>query len=102
VAGKMPAAGYKPAPHLKLMLRRFRPPVRAQVWCSATNQPVRIVSSKGDWRVHACAGPWITSGDWWTGSWDWEEWDVEVVSSGVYRIHQDRRVREWSVDGEYD
>ncbi|MBZ5602396.1 MAG: hypothetical protein LAO79_08825 [Acidobacteriia bacterium] len=101
-AGRMPAAGCKPAPHLKLILRRFRPPVHAQVWCSATNQPVRIVSAKGDWRVQACAGPWITSGDWWTEAWDWEEWDVEVTASGVYRIHQDRRARQWVVEGEYD
>ncbi len=85
---------------LKLALRRFRPPIRAQVWCSSNGQPMRIHSVKGDWRITACAGPWITSGDWWTDSWDHEEWDIEA--GGLYRIHQDRRVRLWFIEGEYD
>ncbi len=86
---------------LKMMLRRFRPPVAAQVWCAKDGQPVRIHSTKGDWRVAACAGPWIGSGDWWSDAWDREEWDVEVAA-GIYRIFQDRRVRQWFLEGEYD
>jgi len=87
---------------LKLAMRRFRPPCAAQVWCTASGQPVRIHSSKGDWRVSACAGPWIGSGDWWSDAWDHEEWDVEIAGVGLYRIHQNRRVRQWFVEAEYD
>jgi protein ImuB len=94
LAGKMPAP--------QLALRRFRPPCAAQVWCSRSGQPVRIQSSKGDWRVEACAGPWMGSGDWWSDPWDSEEWDVEINSDGVYRIHQNQRLRKWFVDGQYD
>src|SRR5262249_44310685 len=64
---------------LKTILRRFRPLCPAKVWCTNETQPVRIISTKGDWRVEACAGPWFTSGDWWTDSWDTEEWDVEIA-----------------------
>ncbi len=85
----------------KLVLRRFRPPCSAQVW-RTNGQPVRIISSKGDWRVQACAGPWLTSGDWWSDAWDCEEWDVETGDSGIYRIHHNRRMGKWFVEGEYD
>ncbi len=86
---------------IKMSLRRFRPPCPAEVWCSSNGQPVRIYSIKGDWRVEACAGPWITSGDWWSQAWDRAEWDVEVAT-GLYRIFENLRDRQWFLDGEYD
>ncbi len=88
-------------PPLALAIRRFRPPCPAQVWCTTHGQPVRVHSTKGDWRVQACAGPWISSGDWWTDSWDLEQWDIEAAA-GLFRIHQNRRIRQWFVEGEYD
>jgi protein ImuB len=101
----------------KLVMRRFRPPQHAQVWRGADGRPARISFSKADGRVIACAGPWRTSGDWWTGEpWDREEWDIEIagreitgreitagaVSGGVLRIHRDCRRGEWFVEGSYD
>jgi protein ImuB len=90
----------------KLTMRRFRPPQHAQVWRGTDGRPARISFSKGDGRVIACAGPWRTSGDWWTGEpWDREEWDVEITSAtagGVLRIHRDCRRGEWFVEGSYD
>jgi protein ImuB len=108
----------------KLVMRRFRPPQHAQVWRGADGRPARISFSKADGRVSACAGPWRTSGDWWTGEpWDHEEWDVEITgreiaagaisgvingaisgvnSRGVLRIHRDCRRGEWFVEGCYD
>jgi protein ImuB len=89
--------------NLKMALRRFRPPCSAQVWCAGNGQPVRIISSKGEWRVCACAGPWMTSGDWWTADpWDCEEWDIEVLGGGLFRISQNHRTRKWFVEGGYD
>jgi len=85
----------------RLALRRFRPPCLAQVWFTEGSRPERVFSSKGEWRVHASAGPWLTSGGWWESSWDWEEWDIQVPE-GVYRIHQDLCGRRWFVDGNYD
>ncbi len=85
-----------------LTMRRFRPPQHAQVWRGTDSRPARISFSKGDGRVIACAGPWRTSGDWWTGEpWDREEWDVEIAG-GVLRIHRDCRRGEWFVEGSYD
>ncbi len=87
----------------KLALRRFRPPCPAQVFCTASGQPVRISSPKVAGRVIACGGPWRTSGDWWTSDpWDRLEWDVEICNLGLFRIHQDCRTRLWRIEGSYD
>ena len=87
----------------QLVLRRFRPPRPVRVWCTGNGQPGKIISAKKEWRVVACAGPWRTSGDWWKGEpWDCEEWDVEVSDNSLFRIHQDRQMRRWCVEGSYD
>jgi protein ImuB len=87
----------------RMVLRRFRPPCPAQVWCTGNGQPARIFSSQGEWRVTAAAGPWSTSGDWWSGDfWDREEWDLEVSERGIFRVHQDRESKRWFVEGSYD
>jgi protein ImuB len=94
-----------PTSFQKLTLRRFRPPQHAQVWSGTDGRPARISFSKGDGRVIACAGPWRTSGDWWTGEpWDCEEWDIEIsgAAGAVLRIHRDCRRGEWFVEGSYD
>jgi protein ImuB len=86
----------------KLALRRFRPPLSAQVWC-ADHRPARIYSSSIRGWVVACAGPWRTSGDWWaSGVWEHQEWDIEIQSSGVSRIYQDCLQEKWFVEGNYD
>ena len=49
-------------------LRRFRAPVAARVMVDR-GQPVRIVTGQqqtGSGRIVACAGPWRSSGQWWT------------------------------------
>ena len=85
----------------RMVLRRFRPPRPAQVWCTGEG-PVRIVSYEGKWTVTASAGPWATSGEWWTEGWDRKEWDVEISGKGIFRIHHDRGSRRWFVEGSYD
>jgi protein ImuB len=92
----------RPVRSQNLVLRRFRPPQHAQVWLGTDARPARISFSKGEGRVLECAGPWNTSGDWWTGEpWDHEEWDVEMIAA-VLRIHRDRRRGQWFVEGSYD
>ena len=87
----------------KLAIRRFRPPCPAQVWCAVNGAPSRILSSKGSGGIVACAGPWRTSGSWWAGeAWDREEWDIEIGSLGVARIHRDFLRRQWFLEGHYD
>jgi protein ImuB len=56
-------------------------------------------------RVRVAAGPWRTSGRWWTGDstrWDRDEWEVELVDGRLYRIAQDRASGEWTIDATID
>ena len=86
-----------------LALRRFRPPRPAQVWCTSHGKPARIFSSRGGGSVVACAGPWRTSGDWWTSTvWNHQEWDVEIQSMGASRIYRDYLQGQWFIEGDYD
>jgi len=93
-----------PAPEEpSLGLRRYRPRLTAQVICGENGRPIRIQSSKAGGRVIACAGPWRTSGDWWTNEpWSNEEWDVELSTGPILRIHLDLLLNRWFVEGSYD
>ena len=106
------------------MLRRFRVPVAARVRVQK-GRPVRVMASRvpGGEVVH-WAGPWRTSGQWWTDAsvapaatenvhellirdtsaapWDRDEWDVSLADGGVYRIFHDRRVDRWFLEGMVD
>ena len=92
------------------MLRRFRVPVAARVRVQK-GRPVRILAPRvsGGEVVH-WAGPWRTSGQWWTDAsvapaaspWDRDEWDVSLADGGVYRIFHDRRVDRWFLAGMVD
>jgi protein ImuB len=89
--------------HARLALRKFRPPHPAQVWCTNFGTPSRIFSSIGGGSIVACAGPWQTSGDWWTSDvWDHQDWDVEIQSLGVFRICRRMTLGKWFIEGNYD
>jgi protein ImuB len=105
----------------KAAMRIFRPPVPATVE-TCNGFPVRVFFSglRGD--AISVAGPWRSSGDWWTEeSWLQDEWDVEIkVRSGIrsrpiteqkqtqiresvlYRIYRDAATGNWFVRGSYD
>ena len=101
---------------LRPMLRRFRVPVAARVRVQK-GRPVRVMAPRvsGGEVVH-WAGPWRTSGHWWTGAseapaaapspgaspWDRDEWDVSLADGSVYRIFHDRRVDRWFLAGMVD
>jgi len=59
--------------------------------------------SGGD--VQRCAGPWRTSGGWWTvptKAWDRDEWDVTLTDGATYRIFRDRGSDAWFIEGAVD
>ncbi len=83
-----------------LPLRRFRPPLEAEVrvW---ERQPVWFRCSRVGGTVALCRGPWAHSGQWWeSDGWNRLEWDVELRVGGVYRLVKERA--RWTVEGMYD
>jgi protein ImuB len=84
-----------------LPLRALRPPRPARVQM-ASGQPVHV-QAQGAPRGHvvSCAGPWRTSGDWWTTDpWARDEWDVALSDGALYRIYCEQG--RWFVEGSYD
>ena len=107
-----------PKHHALIALRVFRPPIESRV---ETRQgcPVRVTFSGISGQVVSTAGPWHTSGDWWThDSWSHHEWDVALrspskrVGTGggahrkpaiaLYRIGRVLATGKWFVRGIYD
>jgi protein ImuB len=94
-------------------LRRFRLPIptRAQVH---EGRPVRLVIDRHGFTSGAitqAAGPWRTSGEWWTtgsmssassAAWDRDEWEIAMNDGTVYRLFVEREVGQWFVEGVID
>lgn len=71
---------------LGLPLRRFRPPLPAQVDLQRYI-PLRVASQIAHGEVIDAAGPYRASGNWWDrDGWCVEEWDVELGDGALYRI----------------
>jgi protein ImuB len=96
------------------VLRRQRVPPAIRVSVEH-GRPVHLAASKRGMpqgAVTQAAGPWRTSGGWWTlppkgGSheicpWSRDEWDVALESGAVCRIYQDRTTERWFLEGVYD
>ena len=108
-----------------LALRIFRPAWQLRIRLSE-GRPVHIsavASSSGraelQGRVVWSAGPWRSSGDWWTENskekgasknqvpWDREEWDIALANGNgtgvaLYRIYRDLASGHWFTDASYD
>lgn len=83
-----------------LVLRRFRPPLAAEVRVRE-RQPIWFRCSRTGGAVAECRGPWAHSGQWWEADgWNRLEWDVELRAGGVYRLVKERT--KWTVEGMYD
>jgi protein ImuB len=88
-------------------LRRFRPPLRANVTLE-NGQPIHLACRRKDvqgnvlWR----AGPWRSSGDWWEReAWSRDEWDLALQnedSISFFRLVHDLLGGGWFVEGTYD
>ncbi|HXJ94439.1 MAG TPA: DNA polymerase Y family protein [Terriglobia bacterium] len=117
-----------PESRTPVLLRLFRPPLAVSVEVQAGHL-VRVDSTQVHGRVVSIAGPWRTSGAWWTDdSWEHDEWDAEiaVVSRRLsvvsysqhlrkvegrklkvervycYRLYRDLTNGHWFVGGVYD
>lgn len=90
----------RPGPSACLSLRMFRPPKAARVSLMSSH-PAYIAAGaiRGD--VVESAGPWRTSGDWWTAEeWSRDEWDISLSDGGLYRLYC--CPRGWFLEGSYD
>jgi len=94
-------AGARPAP--RLTLRAVRPPARAEVRVEG-GRPVRVRSAVAQGEVLEVAGPWRTTGQWWseTGHFAVDHYDVQMSDGSVLRLCFDWRQNQWQVDGVYD
>ncbi len=114
------------AKETRLALRVFRPPWQLQVKLgegrpvalAAVTTPARQGELQG--KVLWSAGPWRSSGDWWTENakeesankdpacpWDREEWDVALAngnggSVALYCIYRDLTSGKWFAEASYD
>jgi protein ImuB len=95
-AMKEKGAGRNACP-TQLAFRVFRPPVGAKVQADFLSAP----GIRG--KILQLAGPWRTSGDWWTpGPWARDEWDIELTDGALYRIYCDAQSGRWFIEGSYD
>jgi protein ImuB len=93
-----------PEPHeaIRLVMRVFRPAIHAEVKV-VNAAPKRVIASGVKGKVIECAGPWKTSGEWWTETaWTREEWDVALDDGALYRIYEQPDKHDWYVHSIYD
>ena len=84
----------------RMALRIFRPARAARV-ALASGQPSFVMADGVRGKVVELAGPWRTSGDWWTPDpWHRDEWDIALSDGALYRIYC--APRGWFVGGSYD
>jgi len=84
----------------KLSLRIFRPPRSARV-ALASGQPSFVAADGIRGKILDLAGPWRTSGDWWTADpWLRDEWDIALSDGALYRLYC--CPRGWFLEGSYD
>jgi len=92
-------------------IRRLRPAPSARVRVEK-GRPVEVsLSERTAYResrgvaVTTAAGPWRTSGHWWSSdgqTWDRDEWDVALDTGVVYRLARNRQTDRWEIEGEVD
>ena len=86
-----------------LALRALRPPVTAQVR-RHQQSPAWIRSAVANGRVVCCAGPWRTTGSWWSPEerFAFDHFDVQTEDGVVVALRFDHVRREWQIDAVYD
>src|SRR6266705_1711773 len=76
---------------LKLALRRFRPAVSASILVDG-DTPAHLRSAEICGKVIEQRGPYLISGNWWgEKSWARAEWDVQLESGDLVRVHEAER-----------
>jgi protein ImuB len=67
----------------------------------ADTQPSYVAAAQIRGRVIDLAGPWRTSGAWWTvDNWQRDEWDIALPDGAIYRLYCSPGG--WFVEGSYD
>ena len=86
-----------------LALRLLRPPLGARVRSTA-GRPVWVASPVANGHVVAAAGPWRTSGGWWSPERRFAivHYDVQTSDGTLVRLRHDALRGAWSVDAVYD
>jgi protein ImuB len=86
-----------------LAVRALRPPVTAAVRVSR-GRPEAVRSAVANGPVVRLAGPWRTTGGWWTPEerFAYDCFDVQTGDGMVSRLRFDRVQRIWQIDAVYD
>lgn len=106
-AGPGPGPGTQapPAPTagLTLAVHALRPPLPARVRV-AGGRPAWLESALANGRIERSAGPWRTSGRWWSPEerFAFDHYDVATGDGWVVRLRLDLLTQRWEIDGVYD
>jgi protein ImuB len=86
-----------------LAVRALRPPLPARVRAPG-GIPAWIESALARGEVVRVAGPWRTTGHWWSEEerFAFDHFDVQTADGLVVRLRFDHRERRWQIDGLYD
>ncbi|MBT37566.1 MAG: DNA polymerase Y family protein [Myxococcota bacterium] len=87
----------------RLATRALRPPVAAQVQLRGSH-PVQVRSALAHGAVVHAAGPWRTTGGWWSPEtrWAYDHFDVLTSDGILSRLRFDHVRRAWHIDAIYD
>ena len=91
------------APRRALAARALRPPVPAEVHLRGEHPAwIRSVVARG--RVLRLAGPWRTTGGWWSREerFAYDHFDVQTSDGTIARLRLDHVRKTWHVDAVYD
>lgn len=87
---------------LRLSCRLFRPALAATVRLNK-QRPAWVMAASIRGEILDAAGPWRTSGEWWTQTrWARDEWDIGLDNGALYRIYYELDSSRWFVDALYD
>lgn len=87
----------------RLTMRAIRPPLRAEVRLEG-GRPAHVRSAVSRGEVVNAAGPWRTTGHWWSKSAHFavDHYDIQMSDGTVLRLCFDWKTKRWQVDGLYD
>jgi protein ImuB len=95
-------AAPSPGIPLRLSCRLFRPALAATVRLNK-ERPAWVMAASIRGAVREAAGPWRTSGEWWTQThWARDEWDIGLDNGVLYRIYRELDSSRWFLDAMYD
>jgi protein ImuB len=89
--------------HPRLTIRALRPPLRAEVRLER-GHPVYLRSAVSQGEILKVAGPWRTTGHWWSepAHFAVDHFDVQMSDGTVLRLCFDWMGKRWHIDGLYD